>query len=60
MTSLLLGGSDGLINRAGSYSIMKVYCYFQASQVALVVKNPPANRVDIKRCGFDAWVRKIP
>ena len=28
------------------------------SQVALVVKNPPARRC--KRCGFDLWVRKIP
>ena len=23
-------------------------------------KNPPANAVDIKRCGFDPWVEKIP
>ena len=29
-------------------------------QVALVVKNPPANAEDIKRCGFQIWVRKIP
>ena len=28
--------------------------------VALVVKNPPANAGDIKRCRFDPWVRKIP
>ena len=28
-------------------------------QVALVVKNPPANAGDT-RCGFDPWVRKIP
>ena len=25
-----------------------------------MVKNPPANAGDIKRCGFDPWVRKIP
>ena len=28
------------------------------SQVLLVVKNPPANAGDIKRCGFDPWVEK--
>ena len=31
-----------------------------ASQVALVVKNLPANAGDVKRLGFDPWVRKIP
>ena len=30
------------------------------SQVVLVVKNLPANAGDVKRCGFDPWVRKIP
>ena len=30
-----------------------------ASQVALVVKNPPANAGEM-RCKFDPWVRKIP
>ena len=30
-----------------------------ASQVALVVKNPPVNAGDM-RCGFDSWVGKIP
>jgi len=30
-----------------------------ASQVALVVKNLPANARD-RRCGFYPWVRKIP
>ena len=29
------------------------------SQVALEIKNPPANAGDM-RCGFDPWVRKIP
>ena len=23
-------------------------------------KEPPANATDIKRCGFDPWVRKVP
>ena len=31
----------------------------KGSQVALVVKNPPANAGDIKRRGFDLWVKKI-
>ena len=34
--------------------------YVGASQVALVVKNPPANAGDVKRWKFDPWVRKIP
>ena len=25
-----------------------------------MVKNPPANAGDVKRLGFDPWVRKIP
>ena len=28
-------------------------------QVVLVVKNPPANVGDLKRCSFNPWVRKI-
>ena len=27
--------------------------------VALVIKNPPANARDVKRSGFDHWVRRI-
>ena len=30
------------------------------SQVVLVVKNPPAKAGDIKDCGFETWVGKIP
>ena len=30
-----------------------IYCYLWASQVGLVVKNPPANAGDFKRLGFD-------
>ena len=33
---------------------------FWASQVVLVIKNPPANAGSCKRCRFDPWVRKIP
>ena len=25
-----------------------------------MVKNPPANAGDLKRCGFNVWVGKIP
>ena len=32
----------------------------RASQVALVVKNLPANAGDVERCEFDSWVGKIP
>ena len=32
----------------------------KASQVLLVVKNPPLNAGDIKRLGFSPWVGKIP
>ena len=28
--------------------------------MVLVVKNPPAKAGDVKRCGFDPWVGKIP
>ena len=28
--------------------------------MVLAVKNPPANTGDVKRCGIDPWVRKIP
>ena len=31
----------------------------RASQVTLMVKNPPTNAEDIRH-GFDPWVRKVP
>ena len=34
--------------------------YPGTSQMVLVVKNPPANAGDVKRCGFNFWVGKIP
>ena len=34
--------------------------FFPSCQVAVVVKNPPANAEDTKRCVFDPWVGKIP
>ena len=32
----------------------------QVSQLALLVKNLPASAGDVKRHGFDPWVRKFP
>ena len=32
----------------------------RASQVVLVVKNPPTSAGNVKRPGFDPWVRRIP
>ena len=37
-----------------------VQCNYRASQVVLVVKNPPANEDRHKRCGLNPWVGKIP
>ena len=34
-------------------------CTYEASQVAVVVKNPPVNAGNI-RLGFNPWVEKIP
>ena len=36
------------------------YMLAWASQVALVIKNMPANAGDVKSCGFDPWLGKIP
>ena len=33
---------------------------FRAFQVALVVKNPPANAGGLRDLGFDPWIGKIP
>ena len=38
---------------------LPLFILLKASQVAPVVKNPPANAADM-RCSFDSWVRKIP
>ena len=40
--------------------LVTVYALSQAFQVALVVKNPPANAGDARDMGFDSWVGKIP
>ena len=40
--------------------LRNLYTVFWASQMALVVKNSPANAGDVKRFEFNLWVRKIP
>ena len=44
------------------YVLICVYPFLSiwTSQVALVVKNPPANARDIKKFGLSPWVQKIP
>ena len=41
-------------------SNLQEYISLRASQVALVVKNPPVNAGDGKRCRFDPWVGRSP
>ena len=42
-------------------SYMNIHLYLSgASQLALMVKNPPANAGDIKRHRFNPWVGEIP
>ena len=41
-------------------SNLQEYISLRASQVALVVKNPPVNAGDGKRCRFDPWVVRSP
>ena len=43
-----------------TYTYLWVSCHLTASQVALVVKIPPANAEGLERCWFDPWVSKIP
>ena len=44
---------------SGVFRIESKWSQPLACQVALVVKNPPANAGDIRNVGFDSWVRKI-
>ena len=41
---------------------MIIKCIWEAwaSQVELVIKNPPANAGRCKRCKFDPWVERVP
>ena len=43
-----------------SLTVLDTLCRLKASQVVLMVKKPPANAGDVKRHGFDPWVRRIP
>ena len=51
---------EGVVSYSGAPSQVVESCVSLqwASQVALVIKNPPANAGD--RCWFYTWVRKIP
>ena len=39
--------------------LLPTFLRYRASQVAIEVKNPPANEGDMS-CGFNPWVRKTP
>ena len=56
--------SDSLLYLLLKFSAKRFYIFLYildwASQVALVVKNPPANSGDIRDRGFNPWVQKIP
>ena len=43
----------------GCIRVCVCVCTYEASQVAVVVKNPPVNAGNI-RLGFSPWVEKIP
>ena len=43
-----------------SIKVAELHTFKRASQVALVVKNPPASTGDNKKHGFNPWVGKIP
>ena len=45
------------INQVINHVVSKRY---GASQLALVVKNPPANARDMRHGGFNLWVQNIP
>ena len=46
-------------SRWRTHSMSRGFTSEYSSEVALVVKNPPANARDMSR-GFDLWVEKIP
>ena len=62
---LILGVLQGLVPQQTCFPQEKPAAFSpryvaKPSQVMLVVKNLPANAGDIKRCGFDLRVQKIP
>ena len=57
---VLLGFSMTWFGQRNVSSVFKdLFVILQASQVALVVKNPPANAGDMRHI-FNPWVRKSP
>ena len=62
---VLVGGAEGenvLVQECGTAvsTVESMSFKKQASQVVMVVKNPPANADRHKRPEFDPWVGKIP
>ena len=55
-----LEGEIGKYEQERRHFISHHTLFLGAFQVTLVVKKLPANAEDIKRYGFDPWVRKIP
>ena len=67
MTKRLSTAQHNAINRIILRTLLKnqlinhvVSKRYGASQVALVVKNPPANARDMRHGGFNLWVQNIP
>ena len=54
------GSTPGLGRSPGGGDGYPLQYSLRASQVAQVVKNPPAKAGDITRHGFDPWVGKVP
>ena len=48
------------LKRLSSSSSSSSRVHWRASQVALVVMNPPADAGNVMRLGFDPWVENIP
>ena len=65
MRLLLTAKLQGFCSLVPSSLRHKLHLHFyRASQMALVIKNPPANSGDVRNVGsipgFDPWVGKIP
>ena len=53
------GHTEGLVNGREKTNKLVINLSLEASQVVLVVKNPPAIAGKCKKCGFDPRVGKI-
>ena len=57
MSSSGIAGSHGVLFLV---FLRNLYSVLWVSQVVLMVKNLPYDAGDVKRQGFDLWIRKIP